>query len=171
MEYLRGMNMTIIVTYQVDAELYNNPATPHRISMTTTEHICGNDVLAPLQFGKDFAARINDAVLSNFSKSKKLPKEQFFAKKTYSRDNSTVITRSTFERKLKQFGKDETFMTQEILVEHQIEDKSGPSSVVQIVVKVKNDTMTAIVDFKDVEQHKNFIAPAWLIPPTEDNHN
>ena len=37
----------------------------------------------------------------------------------------------------------------------------------QIVIKIKNDLISAVIDFKDLEQYENFVCPTWLVDITE----
>jgi len=54
------------------------------------------------------------------------------------------------------------YTEQEILEEYVYTDKTGNNSKVQIIIKVKSEAITAVIDFKDAAQCENFVCPAWL---------
>ena len=156
--------MPVVVTYQIDIDIYHDPNTKHDVSLTTTEYICRNDVLVHLQIGKNLGIRLNNLVQYQFKGSMAaLSNEQFMAKKTYGKGKPKPITLSTFEEKRKRFDMSQTAVEQEILEEYSFIDKVGHPGVVQIVITIKGGVMSAVIDFKHSEQYQNFVLPAWLI--------
>lgn len=156
--------MPVVVTYRVDINMYRDPNTKHDISLTTTEYICGNDVLVHLQIVKNISIRFNNLMQYQFKGGMAaLPNEQFMSRKAYGKGKPKPITRSTFEEKRKRFDMSQTAVEQEILEEYAYVDKAGHPSTVQIVITATGGTMTAAIDFKDSEQYQNFVLLAWLI--------
>ena len=51
---------------------------------------------------------------------------------------------------------------QEILEEYIYKDRTGNYDKAYIVILVKREKMTAVIDFKDLCQCENFVCPAWL---------
>jgi len=153
--------MNIIVTYHVDKDLYDG--SEHRASLVTTEYICRSNILVHLQIGKNLGIRLNNLLSYDFKKDIAVQNEQFLAGKSYNQSKPKPITRSTFEDKMKRFDMSQTVIEREILEEYSYTDRNGHSDEVQIVITAKDDTMTAVIDFKDTEQHSNFICPAWLV--------
>ena len=156
--------MVIIISYRVDRALYFSSDRKHSIELSTTEYTYGNEMLVHLQFGKNLGIRLNNRLRYEFKKNKDFQNEQFFCKKVYSSGKAKPTTQSTFDEKLRRFVIEQTIIEQEILEAYSYTDKSGRSASVQIVVKEKDRGMTATIDFKDLEQHNNFICPAWLTP-------
>ena len=156
--------MPVVVTYRVDINMYRDPNTKHDISLTTTEYICGNDVLVHLQIVKNISIRFNNLMQYQFKGGMAaLPNEQFMAKKAYGKGKLKPITRSTFEEKRKRFDMSQTAVEQEILEEHAYIDKAGHPDAVQIAITIKDGVMSAVISFKDSEQYQNSILPAWLM--------
>ncbi len=156
--------MTVVATYRVDIDIYHDPNIKHDASLTTTEYICGNDVLVHLQMGKNLGIRLNNLTQYQFKGSiTALTNEQFMARKTHGRGKPKPITRSTFEEKRKRFDISQTAVEQEILEEHSYIDKAGHPDAVQIAITIKDGVMSAVISFKDSEQYQNSILPAWLI--------
>ncbi len=161
----KRMPVTVVVIYRVDIDRYHDPNTKHDISLTTTEYICGNDVLVHLQMGKNLGIRLNNLMQYKFKGGMPaLANEQFMAKKTYGKGKPKPITRSTFEEKRKRFDMSQTAVEQEILEEYAYTNRIGHPDAIQIVITVKGGTMTAVIDFKGAEQYQNFVSPVWLIP-------
>ena len=161
----KSVLMTVVATYRVDIDIYHDPNTKHDISLTTTEYICGNDILVHLQMGKNLGIRLNNLMQYQFKGGMAmLENEQFMAKKTYGKEKPKPITRSTFEEKRKRFDMSQTAVEQEILEEYAYTGRIGHPDTVQIVITATGGTMTAVIDFKDAEQYHNFVPPVWLIP-------
>jgi len=153
--------MNIVVTYHVDKDLYDS--SEHRASLITTEYLHRSDMLVHLQLGKNLGIRLSNLLSYDFKKDIAVQNEQFLAGKSYNKSKPKPITRSTFEDKLSRFDMSQTVTEREILEEYSYTDRNGHSDEVQIVITAKDDTMTAIIDFKDTEQHSIFICPAWLV--------
>ena len=160
--------MVIMISYHVDRALYFLSDTVHTISLSTTEYTYGNEMLVHLQFGKNLGIRLNNRLRYEFKKNNDVKDEQFFFKKIYSGSKAKPTTQNTFDEKLRSFVMEQTVIEQEILEEYGYTDKNGNAASVQIVVMEKASGMTATIDFKDVEQNKNFVCPAWLIPMGEE---
>ena len=156
--------MVIIISYHVNKALYFSSDTAHTIRLSTTEYTHGNEMLVHLQFGKKLGIRLNNLMRYEFKKNKDVQSEQFFFKKLYNDGKPKPTTQSTFDEKLRRFDMGQTVIEQEILEEYDYTDKNGNPASVQIVVREKASGMTATIDFKDAEQHKNFVCPAWLMP-------
>jgi hypothetical protein len=156
--------MVIIFSYHVDKALYFSPDTKHTIELSTTEYTYGNDMLVHLQFGKNLGIRLNNRLRYEFKKDKDFKDEQFFSKKVYNSGKAKPTTQSSFDEKLRRFVMEQTVIEQEILEEYSYTDKNGSPASVQIVIMEKASGMTATIDFKDAEQHKNFVCPVWLTP-------
>lgn len=157
--------MSIIASYNVDRELYQNPGTTHSITLVTTEYTHRNDVLVHLQIGKNLGIRLNNLLRHEFRKGDQFQNEQFLFKKSYGAGKPKLMTQNTFEDKLKRFDVSKTMKAQEILEEYNYTGRNGKPDMVQIAVTIKNEAVTAIIEFKDAEQHENFIEPAWLVKP------
>ena len=153
--------MNIVVTYHVDKDLYDS--SEHRASLITTEYLHRSDILVHLQLGRNLGIRLSNLLRYNFKKDIAAQNEQFLAGKFYTQSKPKPITRSTFEDKMKRFDMSQTVIEREFLEEYSYTDRNGHSDEVQIVITAKDDTMTAVIDFKDTEQHCNFICPAWLV--------
>lgn len=154
--------MAIVTTYQVDKNLYYVPDAKHDISLITTEYTYGNEMLIHLQVGKNLGIRLNNCMHHEIADGTALPSEQFLFKKTYRSGNAKPITRITFDEKLKRFDIDKTSVEKEILQDYSYIGKNGSSDNVQIVIKEKAGTITAAIDFRDIEQYENFIYPMFL---------
>lgn len=155
--------MTIIVTYLVDKELYYDPDTKHQPLLITTEYKHRNDVLVHLQLGRNLGVRLNNLLSYGFKEDTSFQNNQYLFRKSYSKGKAKPITRSTFEDKMKRFDMAQTVIEREILEDYAYINKSNHSDEVQIVITVKSDTMTAVINFKDGEQYENFISPEWLV--------
>ncbi len=158
--------MIITVTYRIDADLYRTD-TKHDASLTTTEYIYRNDMLIHQQIGKNLGIRINNRFRHVFRQDFSMPNEQYLFKKTYSRSAAKPITKSTFEEKLKRFDTSQTAIEKEIIEEYAYIGKNNAAEEVQIMITEKHGVMTASINFTGAEQHGNFIAPKWLIPPNK----
>lgn len=154
--------MIIAVTYHVEKDLYYAPETKHDLSLSTTEYMYKNDTLIHLQIGRNLGIRLNNRLRYEFKKEAVLQNEQYLFKKSYNQGRPKATTRSTFEEKLKRFDMSQTVVEREIVEEYTYTNKNNRFDEVQIVITVKEDKMTATIDFKDAEQYENFIAPAWL---------
>jgi len=161
------MIMVIVASYHVDRASYFSADTKHTIVLSTTEYTFKNDMLVHLQIGKNTAVRLNNVLRYEFKTSKDFKDEQFLFKKTYSGGEAKPTTRGTFDDKLRGFDMGQTVIEQEILEGYDYTDKNGNPGSVQIVVVERDLKMTATIDFKDVEQHNNFVCPAWLMPMSE----
>lgn len=153
--------MNIVVTYGIDKDLYDN--SEHRVSLVTTEYSHINDTLVRLQIGKNLGIRLNNLLSHDFKTNTVFQNEQFLFKKAYKQGKAKPITRSTFEDKMKRFDMSHTVTEREILEEYAYKGKDGRFGEAQIVIRVKDDEMIAVIDFKDVEQYNNFVPPAWLV--------
>ena len=154
--------MAVLVNYQVDRGIYDNPGAAHEITLITTEYTYKNDMLVHLQMGKNLNIKLNNLLQYKFNKDKNFHNEQFLFKKIYNKGDPKPTTRSTFEEKIKQFNESQTKISREILEEYRYTGKNGKSAAVQIAVTEKDESMRAVIDFKDAEQYENFIEPAWL---------
>lgn len=155
--------MITVVTYSVVKELYYNPDVKHNATLITTEYTYKSNMLVHLQIGRNLGISINNLVSYSFKKDINFENEQFMSKKLYNSSQPKKITQSTFEEKLKGFDMSQTKVEQEILEEYSYTDNGGHSDNVQIVIKVKDEEMVATIDFKSMEQHQNFVCPAWLV--------
>jgi len=152
--------MNIIVTYRVDKDLYDS--SEHHVSLVTTEYTYKSDMLVRLQIGKNLGIRLNNLLSHDFKTDTVFQNEQFLFKKSYNHGKPKSVTRSIFDDKMKRFDMSQTVTEREILEEYSYTDRNGYSGEVQIVIAAKDDDVTAVIDFKDTEQHSNFICPAWL---------
>lgn len=158
--------MIITVTYSVDADLYQAD-TNHNVSLTTTEYVYQNETLIRLQIGTNFRNQLNCRVTYKLNQKSALLDEQYLFKTATSQSKADPITRKIFTEKLTSFIMTQTTAVKEILEEYSYIGKNGITETVQIVITEKSGKMTAAIDFADLEQYKNFIAPSWLIPITE----
>jgi hypothetical protein len=154
--------MSVIVTYDVDIELYDS--FNHRVLLETTEYTYKTSVLVHLKIGKNLGIRLNNRLRSIFDVKEALQNEQFFIKKTYNQGRSKPISRGTFEEKLQRFNMSQTVVEREIVKDYNYVSKDGCSDNVQIQVIVRGGEMTAVIDFKDIGQARNFDCPNWLLP-------
>jgi hypothetical protein len=159
--------MGVSINYYVDKNLYYKTDIPHTITLITTEYLYKNELLVHLLIGRSLVININNLIQQESQKDRVFGKEQFLFKKNYSNESPKPITRSTFASKLNQLDISQTMKEQEILEEYRYNDKNGKPDIVQIVISVKDDDITAIIDFKDAEQYGNFVEPVWLIRPTK----
>ena len=155
--------MAILINYGVDKELYENPETPHNITLITMEYFYKNEVLVHLQIGKNLGIRFNNLIRYEFKQEEVLQNEQFLYKKAYDKGNAEAITQQIFEKKYKRFDISKTTVEREILHEYRYTGKNGNTDIVQIAVILKVDNITAFIEFKDAKQYENFIGPAWLV--------
>lgn len=153
----------MVATYNVIKELYYNADTKHNATLITTEYTYKNTLLVHLLIGRNLGISINNMLSYHTKKEVNFQNEQFFTKKTYSSRKPKPITCSTFDEKLKGFNMSNTLMEQEILEEYSYTDNAGHTDTIQIVIRIKNDIMSATVDFKDSEQYQNFVCPVWLV--------
>ena len=159
--------MGVFLNYCVDKDIYHNPGTPHCVTLSTTQYTYKSELLVHLSLGKNLGIIINNLIQYEFGEDEVFESEQFLLKKTHDTGRSKPMTQSIFEDKLKRFDMSQTVKEQEVLEEYRYIDKNGQSDMVRIVVTVKGGSMTAVIDFKDTEQYKNFIKPAWLMQPAE----
>jgi len=156
--------MVIVASYNVDRVLYFSPGAKHTVKLSTTEYTCGNDMLVHLQLGKNLGISLNNLLRYEFKRNTDFQSEQFLFRKTYG-GGAKPTTQSAFDQKLKRFDISQTVIEREILEEYSYTDKNGKTDSVQIVVREEALRTTANIDFKDAEQHKDFVRPAWLEPP------
>jgi len=157
--------MVIIAPYNVDKNLYCAPGTQHMIKMSTTEYIYKQDMLVHLYVGKNLGIRLNNLLRFELNNSTDFQREQFFFKKVYSSGKAKPTTRSTFDEKLSRFDMGQTAIERNILVEYYYTDKSGNPATIDVEIREKDSVMTATIDFKDSEQRRDFVCPAWLTVP------
>ena len=155
--------MAILIDYLVDEKVYYNPATKHRALLITSEYKYKNDVLVHLQFNSDLNTRLNNILEFESKKETVLSGDQFFSKKTYNQGKTKQITRESFGEKIKRFDVNQTVLEQEILEEYSYTDKNNRLDTVQIAVTEKDNKITAVIDFKDIEQYEYFVCPEWLL--------
>lgn len=116
-----------------------------------------------LQVGKNLGIRFNNLLRYDFKKDVSLQNEQFMYRKSYqNKDKTKILTHSTFEEKMKRFDMNKTIKEQEIIEDYAYINKNSRSDTIQIAVTIKDDTMTAVISFKDIEQYENFICPTWV---------
>jgi hypothetical protein len=158
--------MAIFVNYGIEKDLYYDPKTNHNIILITTEYFCGNNILVYLEQGSNLNIRLNNLLKYTSNKNTDFHQDLFFQKKAYSKKEANQITQNTFEEKIKKYDLNKITVEQEILEEYDYTDKNDNLNKIQIVIKIKNDSITAIVDFKDLNQYENFVCPAWLVDIT-----
>jgi hypothetical protein len=163
-ESVRGerISMAIIIHYFIDKNIYFDAQTEHNISLVTTEYICGSNILVHSEQGGNLNVRLKNLLDYTLNKDSAINKDNFFIKKTYSKEKARPITQSTFEDRLKRFNADKTVIEQEILDEYGYTDKTGKLDKVQITVLIKSGRTLGVIDFKDAGQLENFVYPAWL---------
>ena len=154
--------MAIIINYSVNKDLYYTPQTNLNITMITTEYTYGNNILMHLEQGINLNIRLKNILDHTLKKDNGLKKDYFFYKKTYKKGQPKPITQNSFEEKIKKLYKNKIIVEQEIIEEYNYVDKIGNNSKVQIVIMVKNEKITAMIDFINAEQCENFVCPAWL---------
>jgi len=155
--------MTTVALYCVDEKIYHSAETQHNIKLTTTEYLYKNELLVHIEIEPTLAIGINGMIQTVFKKDRRFENEQFLFKKTYSENNAKSITRSTFEKKLKQFNMNQTTKSIEILEEYQYIGKDGTADIVQVAVTINGGYTTAVIEFRDVKQYENFKQPVWFI--------
>lgn len=64
---------------------------------------------------------------------------------------------------MKRFDMSCTVTEQEILEEYFYRDKEGSLCETQIVIKIRKDGITSVINFKDITQYTNFVPPSWLV--------
>ena len=158
--------MAIFVNYGIEKDLYYDPKTNHNIILITTEYFCGNNILVHLEQGSNLNIRLNNLLKYVSKKNIDFQQNLFFQKKSYSKKEANQITQNTFEEKIKKYDLNKITVEQEILEEYDYTDKNDNLNKIQIVIKIKNDSITAIVDFKNLNQYENFVCPAWLVDIT-----
>jgi len=158
--------MAILVNYSIEKDLYYDPKTNHNIILITTEYFCGNNIFVHLEQRSNLNIRLNNLLKYASKKNIDFQQDLFFQKKAYSKKEANQITQNTFEEKLKKYDLNKITVEQEILEEYDYTDKNDNLNKIQIVIKIKNDSITAIVDFKDLNQYENFVCPAWLVDIT-----
>jgi len=155
--------MAVIINYSVDKDIYYDPQTNHNITMITTEYLCGPNILAHLEQGRNLNIRLKNLLDHLLKKDSDFKKDHFFFKKAYNKERAKAISQSTFKEKIKSFDKNKIITEQEILEEYGYIDKTGDYDKVRIVILVKPEKTIAFIDFKDAYQCENFICPIWLI--------
>ena len=155
--------MAVLITYQVDKELYYKPDTPHSITLITTEYSYKNEILVHLWIGKNIGIKISNLIQEEFENIANFHSEQFFFKKSYNEGRAKPTTRSTFEDKIKRFDTNQTATLYEVLEEYRYIGKDGQPDMVQIPVTITGVSVTVVICFKDTAQHENFVKPAWLV--------
>ena len=151
--------MIIAVTYDIDKTAYDNPDVRRNIVLTTTEYAYNSKRLVHLQFGGNFCVRLNNLLASKFNCGTELQREQFLLK---SENRIVTLSRCVFDEALKQFDMSKTLQTQEVLEEYHYTDKKMQQDMVQIVTTINDNHMSAVIEFKDIEQYNNFAIPTWL---------
>ena len=157
----RRLRMIIGITYGVDTDLYYS--SEHRQSLITTEYRYKNNTLVHLRIGKNLGIRINGRLRCAFRTNENLQDELFYCKKI-GQNRPEPMTRSTFEAKMKRFDKSQTVVEQEIVETYVYRDRDGRYDETRVIIRAKAGSMTAEIDFKDIEQFNNFVRPTWLIP-------
>ncbi len=161
-----GWVMIITVTYRIDFDLYRADA-KHDISLTTTVYIYRNNILAHLQFGKNFRIRLNNRVQYSFKCDFTVLNDNYMFCKSYNREKVKHMSQSAFEKKLERFDKSQTAIEKEIIEEYAYTGKNSVTDTVKIAIVEKNGATTAEIDFSSDEQFKNFVAPVWLVRLSE----
>ena len=152
--------MAIIFNYYVDKDLYYELEQDYPMVVSTTEHICGNDIITHLQIGANHGMRLNNMLNHRFNRN--ISFEQFFLKKARKNGEPKSISSSVFEKKLKSFDMRKMSTALTIVQEYTYINKVGKSDTVQIAIRTKGESMTATIDFQTVEQCVNFVCPSWL---------
>lgn len=161
--------MVIAVTYHVDTDLYFASAAGHAVALSTTEYTYKSDILVHLRAGNKTAVHVNHLLRNEFKTGGQYQGEQFFAKKIYGADDAKPIARSAFNEKLRSFDMGRTVIEREILEEYAYTDEKGNHDTVRIELRGKGLEMTAVIEFKDTGQHRNFVCPAWLTARSGEN--
>ena len=156
--------MIIVASYHVDTAMYFSSETRHNLVLSTTEYTYKSNMLVHVQIGKNTAIRLNNLLRYEFKLNENFQSEQFLFGKTYDSGHVKTISQSVFDEKMRRFDMGQTVIAQEILEDYTYTDKAGGSDSVQVVVKERNLTMTAGIDFRDAEQYNRFAYPAWLMP-------
>ncbi len=161
---MRGGPVVIIVTtYGVDKKIYHDTETRHDISLITMEYVHGNDILVCLRIGGNTGVRLNELLRSGIAGGVAIHGERYLFMKTYRRLKPKPITRSSFDEKLKRFDISKTSIETEILEIYAYTGKNGRADAVQLVIREKGNTMTAVIDFRNSEHQENFAAPPYLL--------
>ena len=155
----------IIATYEIDRAIYDSPNSRHNIMLVTTEYSYKSKKLVHLQIGKNFGVQLNNMLTNKFARNTTLKSEQFLYK---NRGKVKALTYSAFAERLKQFDMSQTKKVQEVLVEYHYIGKGNQRDIVQIAITTKGSEILATIGFRDVSQHENFVAPAWLIEDWEN---
>ena len=152
--------MPVILMYHVDKHLYNEAEQNYPTVTNTTEYLCGGRTLTHLRLGDNHGMRLNNMLSYQFNAGIEL--EQFFIKKTRKHNEPKSITRCAFEKKLKSLDRSKMTVEREIVKEYTYINTIGESDTVQIVLKSKGGSITAVIVFETAEQCGAFICPAWL---------
>ena len=152
--------MAVILMYHVDRSLYNELEQNYPTVLNTTEYSCGGTALTHLQVGDNHGMRLNNMLSYQYNAG--IEFQQFFIKKTRNHAKPKSIDRNTFESKLKSFNKSRTSVEREIVKEYSYINTIGEHDTVQIVLKSKGGSITAVIVFDTVEQCGAFVCPAWL---------
>jgi len=152
----------VIVSYRCNKELYLESEKDHATVLVTTEYSCGDDVFVHLQLDGNYGIRLNNLLNYAFKQDLSFSNEQFLHKKSHYDSDMEIITRDVFEERLKRFEMGKITVRLEVLKEYGYVNKLGQSDNVHITVIVKDESMTAAIDFRDAEQCGNFVCPAWL---------
>ena len=153
--------MAVILMYYMNEELYRECEQECPVVTDTLEYMShGGDTLIHLRLGDNHSSRLNNLLNHRFNQS--IASEQFFIKKTRKHGKPKSIDRSAFEKKLKSLDRSRMTVEREIVKEYTYINTIGEHDTVQIVIKVRGDSMTAVIVFDTVEQCGAFVCPAWL---------
>ena len=155
--------MVIGIQYQIDKGVYDRLDTPHNVIMVTSEYSDGTKTLVHLQIGRNFHIRLNNMLRYRLKADVALDNEQFFSESPHKKGKIKAITHSIFEEQMSQFDMSKATIEREIVEEYHYTDKSNRPQVIQIPITIKSDSTFAEMEFENIEQYDNFIAPAWLI--------
>ena len=139
--------------YYVDRNLYEKTEQNHPTAIATTEYSFGRFTLTHLQIGANHGVRLNNILSYKFNTG--VAFEQFFIKKTRKHGEPKSIDRDTFESELKSFNKSRTSLEREIVKQYDYINQNGNPDSVQIVIKMRSGSMTAMIMFATVEQWGN----------------
>jgi len=150
----------ILVTYEIDKAVYDNPHSIHNVVLTTTLYSFKRQKLVHLQYGKLLQNKLEARLKGS------LESEQFMLE----HENGSIepLMYDQFQKKLAQLDSKHTAKEQEILESYCYIDKRGQQEIVQVIISIKRNGMEAMIEFKSVAQCENFVPAAWLICQNDD---
>ena len=157
--------MTITKKYRIHAAFYRAHE-KHDVLMEMREYICEDSALIHIRIGDNICVRLGSGIEDEFRGQASVPMELYLFQNTCNDGKVNTVSRHVFEKKLRRFDITKTAVVKEFLEAYSYTGKDRGNNEVHITIVEKDGQMTAVIDFSDDKQYKNFVAPDWLLDDT-----